>query len=138
MVPEWLGWTDVVLSGVAFGLAVVTLPTAFQMWWGKPAVRVTFTADRREMGVGLKCFIANDRVKGWRKKLAYREPANNLCMFCTIRDGKGGLVGDMIRPTINIEKGTPTLRVDLHTGFPGIAVICLQEAGQQKAKINDK
>ena len=138
MVPEWLGWTDVFLSVVAFGIGLVTLPTAFQMWWGKPAVSVTFTSDRRESGVGLKCFIANDPVKGWRKKLAYRETANNLCMISTIRDGKGELVGDMIRPTINVENGTPSLRVNLDAGLPGIAVICFQEAGQQKATINDQ
>ena len=126
------------ISLLALVVALMTLPTAFQMWWGKPAVSVECTTDRRESGVGLKCLIWNRPVKGWRKKLAYRETANNLCIIFTIRDGKGELVGSMIRPTINVENGTPSVRVDLHAGLPGIAVMCLQETGQQEAEINDE
>ena len=68
MVPEWLGWTDVVLSVVAFGIGLMTLPTAFKMWWGKPTPDMRFATDRRESGVGLKCFITNDQVNSPLKK----------------------------------------------------------------------
>ena len=140
MVPEWLGWTDVVLSVVAFGIGLVTLPTAFQMWWGKPTPDMRFVTDRRESGVGLKCFITNDQVKGWRKMFGvHRETANNLCVVATIRErGTKRPIGDMIRPNINVEKGESSLRVDLHAGLPGIAVIVYQETGQVGAKINDE
>ena len=140
MVPEWLGWTDVVLSVVAFGIGLVTLPTAFQMWWGRPTIDVQFTTDRREGIVALKCFITNPPVTGWRKKLGvYRETANNLCIIYTIREGgTERLIADMERPRINIEKGESSIRVDLHSGLPGIAWILYQEAGEKIAKINAK
>ena len=140
MVPEWLGWTDVVLSVVAFGIGLMTLPTAFQMWWGRPTIDVKFTVDRREGMVGLKCFLTNPPVRGWRKKLGvYRETANNLCIILTIREGGTKLlVADMARPRINVERGESAIRVDLHSGLPGIAVIFYQAADDKGAKINSK
>ena len=138
--PFWLQVLALCVSFLALGVAVVTLPTAFQMWWGKPTLDVEFKTDRRESGVGLRCFITNDPVKGWRKELGvHRETANNLCVVANIREGgRGSLVGNMIRPTINVENGPLSLRVDLHAGLPGIAVIFTQETGQENAIINDK
>ena len=61
--PPPVAWVDIFLSAIAFGLAVVTLPTAFQMWWGRPAINVEFSADRMDVGTSLKCYIYNDFIK---------------------------------------------------------------------------
>ena len=139
MVPEWLEWTDVVLSAIAFGVGFVTLPTAFQMWWGKPAIAVQFDTDRRETGAYLKCYIYNDYVKNRALKLlgVRREPAHEVAGTVTIREHPTGKVIGQARLRLNVEKGGSSVRADIHVGLPAIAVIVYYEKNDGGARLRD-
>ena len=132
MVPDWLQWSDVVLSLIAFGLAVVTLPTAFQMWWGRPAIEIDFAEQSVDIGVGLNCNITNCFIEnefltllGVRRTAAY-----DLGVKATIREsGTGKFIWSGL-VKIYTEKNDSSFRIDLHPGIFAFATIIFQERGK--------
>lgn len=68
---DWLGespaaglqWVDIVLSFIAFGIAIVALPTIFQMFWGRPTLEVEFTRATKDQQRMLGVFVRNPPVK---------------------------------------------------------------------------
>ena len=122
--PPWLEWSDIVLSIIAFGFAVVSLPTAFQMWWGKSYPSVEFRSRRIDPGTGLEIIITNRPIKNtFLKRMGvYRETIHGLSASATITEhGTGRLVGELPLK-INIVKGEAAFLVDLHAGMMAWAV----------------
>lgn len=117
--PPWLEWSDIVLSIIAFGFAVVSLPTAFQMWWGKSSPSVEFRSDRIDPGKGLNIIITNSPIKNTFLKWmgVYRDTIHGLSASATITEhGTGRVVGELPLE-INIVKGEAAFLVDLHAGM---------------------
>ncbi len=133
--PPLLSWGDIVLSAVAFGLAVVTLPTAFQMWWGRPSLAVEFERERFDSGVGLCCRIRNAPV---RNKLlsalgVVRETAHGVAANEIITESGSGKVLVRRRLKISVEGADPTPSVDLHTGIRAVALVVFQATDDASA-----
>ena len=128
MVPDWLQWTDVVLSIIAFGLAVMTLPTAFQMWWGRPSLSIEYERERLDPGVGLNCRIENVPLKRKLPSMlgVVRETAYAVKVSAIIRESGSGKTLSQIIPNINVEGAPPSSRADLHPGVPAFAMLVFQ------------
>ena len=138
MVPDWLQWSDVVLSLIAFGLAVVTLPTAFQMWWGKPRIEVNFEKCRVHGGASLVCIVRNRPVDNRiLRSLGVRSsPANRIGVFSSIRtSGTKALVGQG-RSGINVENVDKSHLVDLYAGTKAWVILVIHNDDGSSAKIN--
>jgi hypothetical protein len=76
--PAWVSWAALLLGVAALGIGVVTLPTAFQMFWGHPKLRISF-ADARLSKINiLRCYIANVGIENrWLRRLGVvRSPTN--------------------------------------------------------------
>ena len=131
MLPAWLDWIDVVVSLIAFGAAVVTLPTAFQMWWGRPSLSVEFKTGRYDSGVHLGCRIENAHItnKVLRILRVTRETARAVKLRAKISvSGSGEIIGRTV-PNISVEGMPQSSRVDLHPGVPAFAQLIFQRQG---------
>ena len=128
MVPDWLQWTDVVVSIIAFGLAVMTLPTVFQMRWGRPSLSIECERGRFDPGVGLNCRIENVHVKSKLLSMlgVVRETAYAVKVSARIRESGSGKTLSQTIPNINVEGAPPSSRADLHPGVPAFALLVFQ------------
>jgi hypothetical protein len=50
------------LSVVASVIGLVTLPTAFQMFWGRPKIELTFHETRTDGYALMRCYISNEPI----------------------------------------------------------------------------
>jgi hypothetical protein len=76
-------WFAIIISIIAFGLAIMTLPTVFQMIWGRPKLKVSFWGK----GHILQCGIQNVPVKGILKYLGVeRELIPDFSVNVLIKD----------------------------------------------------
>ena len=139
MVPDWMQWTDVVLSVIAFGLAVMALPAAFQMWWGKPSLEIKFDRNRLDEGVGLICLIENKPIE--RQFLRWlgvcRKAAHGMRATATVsKSGSGELVGyKQLEILVGGNAAVP--RVDLHPAVPSWAAVLVQLPGTSSAMFGE-
>ena len=117
--PFWLQVLGLFMSILALGVAIMTLPTAFQMWWGRPSLDVEFKTDRSTRAVALRCLITNELIATWwhRKAGVIRDAAHDVRGSFTIR--KGG-TNELIFP------GRLPFHADLRAGVPVSSVIALQ------------
>ncbi len=138
MVPEWLEWTDVVLSVIAFGVGFVTLPTAFQMWWGKPRLRFEFDRSRVRGGVGLIFWITNEPVRNRLLKWVgvTRDAAQKVRMTVTIRENGTKRFIASGKTTIKVENDESLYSVDLYSNTRSWAIIITQGDGAASGEIN--
>ena len=132
MVQDWMQWTGFVLSVIAFGLA---LPTAFQMWWGKPSLEIKLVRDRLNAGVGLTCEIRNKPIE--RQFLRWlgvcRKAAHGMRATATVsKAGSGELVGRLLLE-IDVGGNAAVPRVDLHPAVPSFARVMVQGSGETSA-----
>ena len=135
MVPDWMQWTDVVLSVIAFGLAVMALPTAFQMWWGKPSLEIKLDRSQSDAGVGLICEITNKPIE--RQFLrwlgVFRKAAHGMCATATFsKVGSGEIVG-YLPLEIVVGGNAAVSRVDLHPAVMSWAAVMIQGPGETSA-----
>ena len=133
--PPLLSWGDIVLSAVAFGLAVVNLPTAFQMWWGRPSLAAEFERERLDPGVGLICLIRNVPVRN--KLLAalgvVRETVHGVAANAIITESGSGKVLSRHRLEISVEGADRSPSVDLHAGIRAVAIVVFQATDDASA-----
>ncbi len=62
--PAWETHVSLGIGVAAFALAVVTLPTALQMFFGRPQIEFDFETDRRSRGTCvLRCIVQNEGIK---------------------------------------------------------------------------
>ena len=139
MVPDWMQWTDVVLSVIAFGLAVMALPTAFQMWWGKPSLEIKLDRSRIDAGVGLFCLIKNIpiEIQFLRWLGVCRKAAHGMRATATVsKSGSGELVGYK-QLEIFVGGNAAVPRVDLHPAVPSWAPVMIQSPGETSAMFGE-
>ncbi|MXW90492.1 MAG: hypothetical protein F4Z47_01705 [Rhodospirillaceae bacterium] len=139
MVPDWLQWSDVFLSLIAFGLAVVTLPTAFQMWWGKPHLTITFRREGVEAGAVLFLSVSNKPVKNklLRSIGVRRDAAQNVGAIAEIREsGTNRFIG---RKTLelSVNRGERSFRVNIFPKSPALAFLIRHKHGEENAEFSD-
>ena len=134
--PPDLQWVDIFLSAIAFLVGIVTLPTAFQMWWGKPKPRFSFEKLRVDGGAGLICAISNAPVKNKILKFfgVRRSVAQDFGGSATIK--RTGSREFVAQKTLKIKgrEQEPCARVDLHPGIGTFALILGQEQGEPHGK----
>lgn len=86
-------WIGLVGGLVALGLAVVTLPTVFQMIWGRPEVAVDFNTVADSDGVRLQCIIRNKPIGRWLRLLrVVRSPATITADMSISEAGSGAIL----------------------------------------------
>ena len=133
MVPDWMQRTDVVLSVIAviaFGLAVMALPT-----WGKPSLEIKLVRDRLNAGVGLTCEITNKPIE--RQFLRWlgvcRKAAHGMRATATVsKAGSGEVVGHK-QLEIDVGGNAAVPRVDLHPAVMSWAAVMIQGPGETSA-----
>ena len=139
MVPDWMQWTVVVLAVIAFGLAVMALPTAFQMWWGKPSLEIKLDRERLNAGVGLFCEITNKPIE--RQFLrwlgVYRAAAYGMRAIATVsKVGSGEIVGHK-QLEIVVGGNAAVPRVELYPAVPSFAAVMVQGPGETSAMFGE-
>lgn len=133
--PVWQ-WSGLAISVIAFVLAIMTLPTAFQMWWGRPEIKIRFVkADRSNM-VALQCYIENEPIRSkLLRMLGVHRDSADIAADLTVRETPNGRQIVHKRPLLNIEQGEPTLRVTLAARLPAIFAVAYQMRDNQQAAI---
>lgn len=56
-------WADIIVSFIAFGIALVALPTVLQMFWGRPVLELEFSRAVEDRTRALVVFVKNPPVK---------------------------------------------------------------------------
>lgn len=95
-----------IISLIALGVGAMTLPTAFQMWWGKPRLELDLKA-REIMGVQtLKCHITNGPIKNkfLRWLGVVRQSTDVLGMFQVSEAGSGKILASGVRAKFSSER----------------------------------
>ena len=137
--PFWVQVLCLCVSSLALGAAVVTLPTAFQMWWGRPSLDIQFNTARREGVVVLQCLIFNKKIKS--KLLRFlgvyrRDQANINYVGARIeKSGSRDLVGES-RLLLDVEDESPSYRKTLAAGFPATATVAFHGYGKESAHLD--
>ena len=136
MVPDWLQWTGVVLSIIALGIALMTIPTAFQMWGGRPSLSIECERGRFDPGVGISCRIENVHVKSKLLSMlgVVRETAYAVKVSAIIKESGTGKILSRIRLNINVEGAPPSPRADLHPGVHAFALL-VSQGGQDSVAL---
>jgi len=74
----WI-WAGIIIAFAGFFLAVMALPTVFQMILGKPQVLVEFKASSQDEYKALQCHIANKPINcGFLRKLGVTRQATHI------------------------------------------------------------
>lgn len=104
---DWLGgspatsvqWVDIVLSFIAFGIAVVALPTIFQRLWGRAKLEVEFDRHAKDSERSLLIHLKNPPVKSqWGKRMGVsRDSIKSLAATTRISEAGSGKVVDPMR-----------------------------------------
>lgn len=79
---EWQ-WVGLVLAAISFGLAVMALPTVFQMLWGKPKVEFGFNDDD-EIPTALVCSLSQPFVSKWLGAVGVTRPDVRITIVWSI------------------------------------------------------
>ena len=99
---DWLGespapglqWLDLVVSLVAFGFAVVAMPTILQSFLGGPKLSLEFDFKNDRAWEGNRefiCHISNRPVNIWLRRCGVRrEAANGVAIDVTLTDRSNG------------------------------------------------
>jgi hypothetical protein len=94
-----------ILSVVALGIGIVTLPTAFQMFWGRPSIFLSLN-DHHVNGVkALRCMVGNKPVTNQFLKLVgvIRQP-DVLAHYGVYESGSGKVIIGLVRPHLKTDK----------------------------------
>ena len=136
--PPDLQWVDIFLSAIAFLVGIVTLPTAFQMWWGKPRLQLEFERTRVRGGVGLHCSITNEPVNNRILKWAgvIRDAAHKVRITVTIRENGTSRFVAGGKTTINVENEESSYSVDLYPSTRSWAIIVTQNDSSSSGEIH--
>ena len=130
------------ISFLALAVAVVTLPTAFQMWWGRPCLDIQFNTARREGAVVLQILIFNKKIESKLLNIlgVYRRDQANI-YYVGARIEKSGsreFAGET-RLLIDVEDGTPSYRKSLVSVFPATSLVAFHGYGKESAHlVNNK
>ena len=108
-IPGWLSWTDIVLSLVAFTLAVMAAPTILQMFGGRARLRCDFVRDVENGERALAVFLQNPRItnKVLRGLRVRRETIQSLTIAFSIAEAGAGEIIDPIRHARIFSNGDP-------------------------------
>jgi hypothetical protein len=95
-----------IISVLALAIAVLALPSAFQMWWGAPAIELTQDTAQNSEGKSLNCHIHNRTIgsKFLRRMRVSRQPSGVMVDFSIFRVGDNKMVANTIRPILSTEK----------------------------------
>lgn len=130
-----LEWLALALSVVALLLAAVTLPTTFQMWWGRPRLQIEFKRERVRSGVGLICRIVNVPIR--RRVLRWlgvrRDTARGVGVTAEIRQSGSGQFVGRSQLTLTVAD-IDSFRADVPVTPPAWAIIMIHKDGAPEAQ----
>lgn len=131
--PPFWQWTGLWVSIAALGLGLFALPTALQMFFGRPKIRLEFNTAVVKRSKVLRCYVINEYITNefFRFVGVTRDPMVIAIGFGVVRAGSNEEVVNIVRPLINVETGKPQLRVRLSGRLPAIfAVASIDEEGK--------
>ena len=121
---DW-GIAGFILAAIALVVAVMTLPTAFQMFWGAPKILFEFVENDLEEGIRqLQVYISNApiRLRTLRKMGIIRTPVDIWADFSIYESGTNRLLKHLQRPILMTDK-EKSLQVTLpHTISPAVFI----------------
>ncbi|MQA00346.1 MAG: hypothetical protein GEU80_13630 [Dehalococcoidia bacterium] len=138
--PEWLQWTDIALSFVGFGIAIVAVPTILQMFFGAPDVRFRFRESVID-GDALKLLIvhvvnAPIRNKTLRRLGVRRESLDEIVVHYRVFNRAGELVREAI-PRLKAKPGEVSQRTSVPASMFGVDFWLVAMNREGKTFIND-
>ena len=107
------------ISVIALVLAIIALPTVFQMVWGRPNVDVIFTdsKDKRNQRKYLHCQIVNLPLENrlLQRFGVYRRPIDDVHAFFSVEDIKTHkmVVTDIMASIYTTQNAEQTISVSL-------------------------
>jgi hypothetical protein len=121
--PYWL-WGTIILSIIAFGLAILAMPTVLQMFCGRPKISIKLKTAHTTAHKVLQFWVENEPIKSKFLKFVKvtRDPAYVVCSLCIYEEGTGKVIFEHTKAKINVEQGEPTLQALVTPSFPGIGV----------------
>ena len=108
-----------IISILALGVAIMALPTVFQMVWGRPNIGVTFidTTDKKAHRKYLHCQIINYPLENrYLQKLGvYRRPIDDVNIFFSVEDVEKHkiVVADIMATIYTTQNDKPMISVSL-------------------------
>ena len=92
-------WADIILSLIAFGIAVVALPSVFQTLWGRPNLELEFERTTEEARRMLAIFLKNPPVRSRMLKFlrVSRDTIQSLTGSYQVSESGSGKIVDPIR-----------------------------------------
>jgi hypothetical protein len=130
-INEW----SFIMSIVALVMAVVTLPTVFQMYGGKPSIDVSPNVHDIKGVRVLRFFIRNRPVTSRFLKTigVVRQATDILVNFNVCEAGSGKVVTNMVRAQLRNERHERAMQISLASYIPAIvALIICDEEGSSK------
>lgn len=97
---------SLILSLIALGISIMTLPTVFQMFWGRPSLEVTLN-EHQDMDIkALRCLIGNKPIGNRFLSLigVIRQPTEILGQLTVSEAGSGKIIAGSIRMYLTTEK----------------------------------
>jgi hypothetical protein len=118
-----------IVALVALGVSFMSLPTVFQMFCGRPKLRVEFEKSRLGDLTALRCHIWNDPIQSRFLRFigVIRTPVDLSASF-SIERTSGELVAPLVIPIISSERET-SKQITLHQhGLPArIPIIVIKQ-----------
>ena len=99
--PTWEQWAFIVAS-IALVVSLMSLPTAFQMFFGRPTIRFAFVPHQLSQTptqTVLWCEITNPPLQNGVLRLlrVHRDPAEDVLVSCVLRDDASPTIVSPIR-----------------------------------------
>ena len=133
--PILLAWAGIVLSIIAIGIGLMTLPTAFQMWWGKADLEIEFIDDSNDSSRSLRCQIKNKPLtcKLLQVLGVTRDVALGLQVKASVTEEKTGTCVWSKNLELRRIYRDPSMLIDLHVGTPADSMMVLQKRSDSTA-----
>jgi hypothetical protein len=131
------------VSIMALVIAVVALPPTFQMYCGRPSVRIAFTERDKGTGKQFRCEISNAPIRTNLLRLigVRREPAVIFADFRIREVGTERVIVDTTRALLSdfvTNGGKDTLRARLEDDFPVAFVCAIHLSGYAAAFVDQR
>jgi hypothetical protein len=105
-VPAWLSWAGFWLGVVALVVSLASLPTALQMFFGRPKIEIEFDSDSIEGVHRLRCYIYNRGIKSklLRRLGVVRTPVEISASASVSEYGTNKMLVSLLRVILTTDK----------------------------------
>jgi hypothetical protein len=133
-VPPLWQWIGLGATVIALVVGALTLPSAFQMWWGRPKLTIGFTAAFLNDQFVLHGHIRNEPIScKILRAIGVRRDETTISAQYGVADAATNQHFPDRRVKLNVEQGQVSYRVVLASGLPAVAVFVSHTPGQANA-----